>query len=162
MLIYNLECILSKILPTVFISFSPPATKLGQGNIFRSVCQEFCPCGGCAWQGACMAGGHAWQGGHVWQGDMCGGDMCGRGCAWLGACMVGVCMATGHVWWGACMAGGACVGDMHGRVGMCGRYCEMRSMSGRYTSYWNAFLYIHCIVMLFHQENLCIFAWNSY
>ena len=21
----------------------PPATKLGQGNIFRSVCQEFCP-----------------------------------------------------------------------------------------------------------------------
>ena len=24
----------------------PPATKLGQGNIFRSVCQEFCPRGG--------------------------------------------------------------------------------------------------------------------
>ena len=23
----------------------PPATKLGQGNIFRSVCQEFCPWG---------------------------------------------------------------------------------------------------------------------
>ena len=23
--------------------FLPPATKLGQGNIFRSVCQEFCP-----------------------------------------------------------------------------------------------------------------------
>ena len=22
--------------------FLPPATKLGQGNIFRSVCQEFC------------------------------------------------------------------------------------------------------------------------
>ena len=21
----------------------PPATKLGQGNIFRSICQEFCP-----------------------------------------------------------------------------------------------------------------------
>ena len=27
--------------------FLPPATKLGQGNIFRSVCQEFCPQGGC-------------------------------------------------------------------------------------------------------------------
>ena len=25
--------------------FSPPAMKLGQGNIFRSVCQEFCPRG---------------------------------------------------------------------------------------------------------------------
>ena len=35
------------------------ATKLGQGNIFRSVCQEFCPQAG----GGCMAGGHAWQGG---------------------------------------------------------------------------------------------------
>ena len=23
--------------------FLPPATKLGQGNIFSSVCQEFCP-----------------------------------------------------------------------------------------------------------------------
>ena len=48
----------------------PPAMKLGQGNIFRNVCQEFCPRGGggrvrwgpCipvwggrAWQGACMA-----------------------------------------------------------------------------------------------------------
>ena len=26
--------------------FLPPATKLGQGNIFRSVCQEFCSQGG--------------------------------------------------------------------------------------------------------------------
>ena len=29
--------------------FLPPATKLGQGNIFRSVCQQFCPGGGHAW-----------------------------------------------------------------------------------------------------------------
>ena len=28
-------------------SYLPPATKLGQGNIFRSVCQEFCPRGVC-------------------------------------------------------------------------------------------------------------------
>ena len=25
------------------LPFSPPATKLGQGNIFSSLCQEFCP-----------------------------------------------------------------------------------------------------------------------
>ena len=45
--------------------FLPPATKLGQGNIFRSVCQQFCPQGGHAWLlvgGACVVapGGHAW------------------------------------------------------------------------------------------------------
>ena len=70
-----------------FITLSlPPATKLGQGNIFRSVCQEFCPWGGMhmlqgvfAWHWACMAGG---------------------------VCMVGVCMAGGHVWQGVCMAYG--------------------------------------------------------
>ena len=28
----------------------PPATKLGQGNIFRSVCQELCPKGGMSGQ----------------------------------------------------------------------------------------------------------------
>ena len=28
------------------ICLLPSATKLGQGNIFRSVCQEFCPRGG--------------------------------------------------------------------------------------------------------------------
>ena len=57
-------------------SASAPATKLQQGNVFTSVCQEFCPGGACkaggvhgegAWQrgvcgkGTCMAGGHAWQ-----------------------------------------------------------------------------------------------------
>ena len=50
-----------------------PATKLGQGNIFRSVCQEFCPqgggvhgsgggeacvAGGMRGRGACVAGGY--------------------------------------------------------------------------------------------------------
>ena len=29
----------------------PHATKLGQGNIFSSVCQEFCPRGGSTWAG---------------------------------------------------------------------------------------------------------------
>ena len=55
--------------------FLPPATKLGQGNIFRSVCQGGGMHGrggmrgrGCAWQEACMVGMHAWQGGHAWRG----------------------------------------------------------------------------------------------
>ena len=71
--------------------FLPRATKLGQGNIFRSVCQEFCRGGvrsgwwGRAWQGACIAG------------VMSGREhVCGRGHAWWG---VGVCMAVGgHAW----------------------------------------------------------------
>ena len=80
---------------------------------------------GC-WWGACVVagGGHAWllvgsvngcwQGGHAW---LLGGM---PGCWW------GV-----HGWWGACMAaGGPCLG-----------YDEIQSMSGRYASYWNAFLY---------------------
>ena len=93
----------------------PPATKLGQGNIFRSVCQEFC-----SWEGACIAVGCAWwggmhgrrtcmvgacmagacmAGGHVWWGHAWWGVMHGRGCAWQGACMAG-----GHVWQGGCVA----------------------------------------------------------
>ena len=124
----------------------PPATKLGQGNIFRSVCQEFCPQGGCAWLlaggmrgcwGACMvAGGHAWM-----QGGMCGcqGGVhgCREGHAWLlgghvwllGGCVWlpgGMCGCRGCAWLlGACMVGGhawlAGGGGMHGwQGGMCG------------------------------------------
>ena len=62
------------------VVYLSPATKLGQGNIFRSVCQEFYPQGG----------GHAWQGGRVWQGGMHGRGACvAGGCAWQGACVVG-------------------------------------------------------------------------
>ena len=46
--------------------FLPPATKLGQGNIFRSVCQQFCPRGGmrgCSWGGGVRG--------------------CTRGCVWF-------------------------------------------------------------------------------
>ena len=34
----------------------PPETKLGPGNIFKSVCQEFCP-GGLHGRRVCVAGG---------------------------------------------------------------------------------------------------------
>ena len=60
---------------------------------------------------------------------------CGRVCAWLsGVCMiVGASVVVGECVWlqGVCMAaGGACVG-----------YDEIRSMSGWYASYWNAFFF---------------------
>ena len=86
-------------------------------------------------RGVCMAWGHAWQ----------------RVCMAVGASMAegmhgrGASMAWGHAWWGVCMAGGhAWQGGMHDRrvcvVGsVCGRgdsHC-----SGRYASYWNAFLF---------------------
>ena len=89
-----------------WFQYLPPATKLGQGNIFRSKCQEFC-LGGMHGMGACMAGE---------------GGMCGRG-AWQGG--------------------------MLGRGGIHGRYYKIRSMSGRYASYWNAFLFILNLELIF-------------
>ena len=70
--------------------------------------------------------GGAWFGGYVWLlGDMHG---C-RGHAWLlggvHGCRAAYVVAGGHAW----LLGGACVG-----------YDKIRSMSGRYASYWNAFL----------------------
>ena len=94
-----------------------------------------CIAGGCMVEEVCMAGGH------VWQGDMCGrgacmaGGMHGRGNVWQGACTAGACVAGGHAWWGACMTGS--VHDMHAPS----RYYEIWSVSGRYASYWNAFLF---------------------
>ena len=86
-------------------------------------------------RGVCMAGG-----------------MHGRGvCVWQGACMAGVCVCVaggmhgrGHVWQGVCVAGGMHSRDhvwqqgMHGtHVPPLARYYEIRSMSGRYASYFN-------------------------
>ena len=67
----------------------PPATKLGQGNIFRSVCPHSVHGGGHAWLlrgGACVVapGGCAW----LLLGGMCG---CSGGCAWL-------LQGGGHAW----------------------------------------------------------------
>ena len=68
-------------LTPVQCEFLPPAKKLGQGNIFSSVCQELCPRGG----------------GSIWAGTPPG---------------------QVHPPW---------------------------SMSGRYSSYWNAFLLVRCL-----------------
>ena len=125
-------------LPSAAI-FLLPATKLGQGNIFRSMCQEFCPQGQCAWWG-----GHVWQGGHAWQGAcMAGGHAWQGGMHGRGACMAGrACMAGGHAWQGGHVCQGVCMaGGMHGR-GVHGRYYEIWSMSGQYASYWNAFFFM--------------------
>ena len=100
--------------------FYRPHTKLPEGNVFTPVCMSFCSQGG---RVACIAGGHAWQ-----VGACMAGGMCGRGCAWWGrACVAGGMHSMGTCTVGACVAGGcACRRDSHS--------------SGRYTSYWNAFL----------------------
>ena len=74
--------------------------------------------------GACMVapGGHAW----LLQGAM-------RGCSG-GACVVAP--GGGSVW----LLGGACVVAPEGAC-VRGFFDEIRSMSGRYASYWNAFLF---------------------
>ena len=127
-----------------------PETKFAKVRFLHvSVCPQG---GGCVWQGA-----HAWQGdlhgrGHVWQGGICGkGSMIGR------ACMhdMVACMAGGCAWQGVCMAGGVhCRGHVW-QGGMAqippGRY-EIRSMSGRYASYWNAFLLYMRLVLTNESE----------
>ena len=71
-------------------------------------------------------------GGHVW--FILG--VCGflGGCAWF---FGGVCM----VFWGAYMVFGG-VACMAFSREVCIGYDEIRSMSGRYASYWNAFLFV--------------------
>ena len=84
--------------------------------------------GACVVGGACMAGGVQGRG-------VCGRGVRGRGCAWQRG------MHGGHAWQGACMAGGMCVAGGACVVHMPpDRYYEIRSMSGWYASYWNAFL----------------------
>ena len=52
---------------TVETYLLPPATKLGQGNVFTSVCQEFCPQGGISVP-ACTTG-------HMTRGVSVGGSL---------------------------------------------------------------------------------------
>ena len=92
--------------------------------------------------GACMValGGHAWfyLGGHAW--FYLGGV---RGFIQGGM--------RGFIWGGMCgFIRGACV-VLFSRVGVRGffsfsGYNEIRSMSGRYASYWNAFFFLKVII----------------
>ena len=71
--------------------------------------------------------GHAWWG-HAWQEARVGGNG-SRGVHGRGT------HGRGHAW----------KGGKHGEEGMCGRrdgHC-----SGRYASYWNAFLFLHLVYL---------------
>ena len=113
--------------------------SLGQGNIFTPVCHSVHRggvrgCGEPAW---------LWVGVHG----------CGGSCVVVGACMV----AGGMCGWGACMVvgGHAWSGGMHGCRGeACIGYDKIRSMSGRYASYWNAFLFNHVVCVNVHLNML--------
>ena len=89
---------------------------------------------GCSWGGV-----HAWllPGGHAWL--LWGGV---HGCS--GGCMValgGMCGCSGGAYMRGCSQGGMC-GCSEGRVHGIRRDMEIRSMSGRYASYWNVSLYL--------------------
>ena len=131
------------------VIFSEACVK---NSVHSGACMAGCVCvagGGMHGRGACMVEGLVWQRGmhgrgHAWQEGMHGG-----GCVWWGAMYGrGGVHGGGHAWWGVCMAGGMCgVGDawqggacVAGGGGVHGRYYEIRSMSVRYASYWNAFL----------------------
>ena len=165
---------------------------LRQGNIFRSVCQEFCPQGGHAWQGgirgrgpcmagacvagrACMVGGCmaercAWQRGVHGRGCMAGGH------TWQG----GACMAVGHAWQGGhawpggmrgrrvCMAGGG----VHGRgaylVGVCMAgghvWQEKRQLQRAVRILLECILVLKIIMKVFilSQKSFCLTPHNIY
>ena len=81
------------------------------------------------WQGACMAGGHVWQ-----QWGMHGRGAChAGGHACQGACMAGGMPGRGHAWHGCASQRGGFMAE--------GGVRGMLSISGRYVSYWNAFLF---------------------
>ena len=84
-----------------------------------------CVVGDMRGRGACMAGGMRGMGGVHGRGEACmaGGCACQGGHNWQG----------GHVWQGSMHA-------MHPPHTHTMRY--VRSMRGRYASYWNAFLFI--------------------
>ena len=147
-----------------------PQTKFAKVMFLQvSVCPQGEACvahgGGHVWQrgmhgrGACMAG-------VCMAGGMCGWGVCMAG----GACVVGACMAGGcvwlgdmawqrgwHSWQGGMHGGGACVAggipSTGGGGGMCchRQYRILRdtvNLSGRYASYWNAFLLTYCYIFL--------------
>ena len=93
--------------------YLPPTTKLGQGNIFRSVCKEFCPWGGGGIP-ACLAGLQA----HTQ------GEVKGSGLGGLEAHTQGGLQA--HTW---------------GGIPACTE-ADPPPSCGRYASYWNAFLFV--------------------
>ena len=126
-----------------FTIFLPPANEVWGKVIFLHQFVILFTRGGMR---GCSGGHMRGCSGGASKGGMCGclgGGMhgCLGGCAWFyfGGCMVlfrGACMVlfkgVGHAWF---YSGGG----MHGFFSFFG-YNEIRSMSRRYASYWNAFL----------------------
>ena len=65
--------------------------------------------------------------------------------------MAGGCAWQGCVWWGVCVTGGVSGRGVHDR------YYEIRSMSGQYASYLNAFLFI-CFLLIWKHSGFSYFA----
>ena len=122
--------------------YLPAATKLGQGNIFRSVCQGFCRRGG-----GCLK----FLGG-VWN---------------LGGCL----KFSGGVWnfrggvsnffWGGCLKFSFFFNFFSPKKISSGMQLPppRRSMHGRYASYWNAFLFRNIFI---HGKTELISAVNMF
>ena len=92
-----------------------------------------------------VAGGGGMHG--CWLGAVCD--------CWWGACVVagrngvrGCCFGGMHGCWQGGMHG--CLGGVIGWRGGCIGYDEIRSMSGRYASYWNAFLFSLCVILFLY------------
>ena len=96
--------------------------------------REACMVGEHVWWGACVAGRCTWQGGACMVGRVCmAEDMHGRGHTWQGGL---------HGSGRACMAGGTCMARRgHARQGGGVRGRRDGHCSGRYASYWKAFLF---------------------
>ena len=88
-----------------------------------------------------VAGGRVWQGGRAWRGGVRGFIQLG-GHAWFYSGGHAWFYSGGHAWF---YPGGHAWfysgGGVRGFFSFSG-YNEIRSMSGRYASYWNAFLYL--------------------
>ena len=125
----------------------PPATKLWQGNIFTGVCQSFCS-GGSLSQHAPQV---TWPGeGVSVQGGLCLGGSLSRGLCPGGLCLGGLCPGglcpQGWVsvhrggslstWGGSLSTWGGSLSE-----GVSVRETPRTVTRGRYSSYWNAFLF---------------------
>ena len=114
--------------------YLPPANQVCEGYVLQV---SVCPQGG-AWL---LLGGHAWL---LWGGCVVapgGHACCSGGGVWLLQGGHAWLLQGGHAW----LLPGGCVvapGGVHGFLrGRAWFFDEMRSMSGRYASYWNAFLF---------------------
>ena len=124
----------------------PPANEVCEGYVFTGVCHSVHGGGVCVVAlGECMVapGGCAWLLSCAWLlrgGGRCvvapRGGMCGCSQGGMHGCSGGCMVAPGGGMRG-CSQGGMCGCSGEGVHGFSN---EIRSMSGRYASYWNAFL----------------------